>query len=252
MRGGSWMWGDSPVAPRSLARTLLQKSHVIYRGQFSICPENVGIATTRFQSLKDCSGNYVRHLWGTMRVCGDLAGRWQEERVGGRKSGRVPRRSGQPFLPENSHVISLGQFSICPKNVGIATTRFQSLKDMSGNYVRHLWGTMRVCRCAGVQVCGCVVCRGRRGACRAWPGFEIDHSEPKARVWRSRGRAGPARASGVGEVGLRPAGQAAGKAGPASVGTRGLARSREAATPRSASRSRARTAPGRFPASRAR
>ena len=24
---------------------------------------------------------------------------------------------------------------------------------------------------------------------RAWPGFEIDHSEPKARVWRSRGRA---------------------------------------------------------------
>ena len=24
---------------------------------------------------------------------------------------------------------------------------------------------------------------------RAWPGFKIDHSEPKARVWRSRGRA---------------------------------------------------------------
>ena len=106
--------------------------------------------------------------------------------------------------------------------------------------------------CGSRRVCGCVVCRGRRGACRAWPGFEIDHSEPKARVWRSRGRAGPARASGVGEVGLRPAGQAAGRAGPASVGTRGLARSREAATPRSASRSRARTAPGRFPASRAR
>ena len=60
---------------------------------------------------------------------------------------------------------------------------------------------------------------GRRGACRAWPdnepvrhhtqhrrrrrcggcrrvrraraGFEIDHSEPQARVWRSRGRPGP-------------------------------------------------------------
>ena len=27
------------------------------------------------------------------------------------------------------------------------------------------------------------------GGGRAWPGFEIDHSEPKARVWRSRGRA---------------------------------------------------------------
>ena len=29
---------------------------------------------------------------------------------------------------------------------------------------------------------------------RAWPGFEIDHSEPQARVQRSRGRAGPASA----------------------------------------------------------
>ena len=39
-------------------------------------------------------------------------------------------------------------------------------------------------------------CGGHRGPAavpvgggRAWPGFEIDHSEPKARVWRSRGRA---------------------------------------------------------------
>ena len=48
--------------------------HVISLGQFSTCPENVGIATVRFQSLKDVSGNYVRHLWGTMRVCHALAG----------------------------------------------------------------------------------------------------------------------------------------------------------------------------------
>ena len=54
-------------------------------------------------------------------------------------------------LPENSHVISLGQFSRCPENVGIATVGFQSLNNGEGNYVRHLWGTMRVC---GVQVCG--------------------------------------------------------------------------------------------------
>ena len=27
------------------------------------------------------------------------------------------------------------------------------------------------------------------GGGRAWPGFELDYSEPKARVWRSRGRA---------------------------------------------------------------
>ena len=46
---------------------------------------------------------------------------------------------------ENLHVISLGQFLMCRENVGIATTRFQSLNNVEGNYVRHLWGTMRVC-----------------------------------------------------------------------------------------------------------
>ena len=34
-------------------------------------------------------------------------------------------------------------------------------------------------------------CDGRRRARRARAGFEIDHSEPQARVWRSRGRPGP-------------------------------------------------------------
>ena len=34
-------------------------------------------------------------------------------------------------------------------------------------------------------------CGGRRRVRRARAGFEIDHSEPQARVWRSRGRPGP-------------------------------------------------------------
>ena len=34
-------------------------------------------------------------------------------------------------------------------------------------------------------------CGGRRRIRRARAGFEIDHSEPQARVWRSRGRPGP-------------------------------------------------------------
>ena len=34
-------------------------------------------------------------------------------------------------------------------------------------------------------------CEGRRRDRRARAGFEIDHSEPQARVWRSRGRPGP-------------------------------------------------------------
>ena len=37
----------------------------------------------------------------------------------------------------------------------------------------------------------CRRCGGRRRVRRARAGFEIDHSEPKARVWRSRGRPGP-------------------------------------------------------------
>ena len=34
-------------------------------------------------------------------------------------------------------------------------------------------------------------CGGRRRNRRARAGFEFDHSEPQARVWRSRGRPGP-------------------------------------------------------------
>ena len=54
------------------------------------------------------------------------------------------RRLGETDPPEKSHAIPLGQFSICPENVGIATVGFQSLNNVEGNYVRHLWGTMRV------------------------------------------------------------------------------------------------------------
>ena len=49
------------------------------------------------------------------------------------------------------------------------------------------------------------------GGGKAWPGFETDHSEPKARVWRSRGRAAahgrtkqPGPATGAQATGLRP------------------------------------------------
>ena len=126
---------------------------------------------------------------------------------------------------EKSHVISLGQFSICPENVGIATTRFQSLNNGEGNYVRHLWGTVRVC--------------GERCWCPYFLGLAVDSRMVRTglKVWCCVG------ASGCGYVARR---------GRPRVRTRGLARSREAATPRSASRSRARTVRGRRLASRAR
>ena len=52
-------------------RSSPEKSHAIPLGQFSTCLENVGIATVRFQSLNNREGNCMRHLWGTMRVCGE-------------------------------------------------------------------------------------------------------------------------------------------------------------------------------------
>ena len=98
-------------------------------------------------------------------------------------------------LPEKSHVIYLGQFSICPENVGIATVGFQSLNNGEGNYVRHLWGTMRVRRAfagcpqgsPGVPsirrvppgFAGC--CQGSPGAPRvrrAFPGFAAPPAPP--------------------------------------------------------------------------
>ena len=61
------------------------------------------------------------------------------------------RSSEKSHAPKMSHVISLGQFSTRLENVGIATVRFQSLNNREGNYVRHLWGTMRVYG----ELCGC-------------------------------------------------------------------------------------------------
>ena len=168
-------------APRRSGQPFLpENSHVIYLGQFLMCRENVGIATTRFQSLKDVLGNYVRHLWGTIRVRvggGRCAGASGCGCVVCRGRPRVGR--GQPFLLENSHVIYLGQFLMCRENVGIATTRFQSLKDCLGNYVRHLWGTMRVT--VGVGGCAGVWCV-EAGAGPAGPGRASRSITPSRRL----------------------------------------------------------------------
>ena len=86
---------------------------------------------------------------------------------------------GQPFLPEKSHVISFGQFLMCLENVGIATTRFQSLNNWEGNYVRHLWRTMRVT--VGVGGCAGVWCV-EAGAGPAGPGRASRSITPSRRL----------------------------------------------------------------------
>ena len=54
------------------------------------------------------------------------------------------------------------------------------------------------------------------GGGRAWPGFEIDHSEPQARVWRSRGRPDPtATGTPVGPQATSNIGNRAGRRPPA-------------------------------------
>ena len=54
-----------------------------------------------------------------------------------------PRPNAQKRpLPKKSHVIPPGQFSTSSTNVAIPTMRFQCLKDLHGNHVRHCWGTM--------------------------------------------------------------------------------------------------------------
>ena len=85
---------------------------------------------------------------------------------------------------------------------------------------------------------------GRRRVRRARAGFEIDHSEPQARVWRSRGRPGPT-APGT------PVGPQATQAGrPPPTGTtsspaqQGAQSARPDSTPRGATRN---TAQGRGP-----
>ena len=85
---------------------------------------------------------------------------------------------------------------------------------------------------------------GRRRDRRARAGFEIDHSEPQARVWRSRGRPGPT-APGT------PVGPQATQAGrPPPTGTtsspaqQGAQSARPDSTPRGATRN---TAQGRGP-----
>ena len=93
------LWGTMRVRHALAGRgqpLLPENSHAIPLGQFSTCPENVGIATVRFQSLNNREGNCMRHLWGTMRVCGDLAG-------GPHAGRRGPRRTQGPTPDAGVH-----------------------------------------------------------------------------------------------------------------------------------------------------
>ena len=60
-----------------------------------------------------------------------------------------------------------------------------------GAWPRCRWAVAGPGRASARPHTKCRRCGGRRRVRRARAGFEIDHSEPQARVWRSRGRPGP-------------------------------------------------------------
>ena len=76
------------------------------------------------------------------------------------------------------------------------------------------WPGFEKTRRANHQYIQLHLCGGRRRVRRARAGFEIDHSEPQARVWRSRGRPGP-------PAPRTPAGQQATQSRPAPQGPGG-------------------------------
>ena len=101
-----------------------------------------------------------------------------------------PRNYSTACAPRAIVLCSVGSLTFNPSH-------FRTRRRVHGNsaprpWIRHVraWPLTTHPRhqCGGCQRAK-VHSRVPEGGGRAWPGFEIDYSEPKARVWRSRGRA---------------------------------------------------------------
>ena len=101
-----------------------------------------------------------------------------------------PRNYSTACAPRAIVLCSVGSLTFNPSH-------FRTRRRVHGNsaprpWIRHVraWPPTTHPR---RQYGGCrrarVHSRVTEGGGRAWPGFEIDYSEPQARVWRSRGRA---------------------------------------------------------------
>ena len=115
-----------PTAPNPPSRPSHppQKSHAIQLLKHSTKPRNAAIPTIRFQHLKGLHGNCMRHFRATTPT-----------------PGRHP--PGPPFTtpPQKSHAIRLLKHSTKPRNAAIPTIRFQHLKGLHGNCMRHFSAT---------------------------------------------------------------------------------------------------------------
>ena len=115
-----------PLAPPSRPSNpplLPQKSHVIRLPENSTPPTNVAIPTLWFQNLKGLHG-----------ITCDISG----------KPPRHPDATRPPPFttpPQKSHAIRLLTHSTKPRNAAIPTIRFQHLKGLHGNCMRHFSAT---------------------------------------------------------------------------------------------------------------
>ena len=99
------------------------KSHVIRLPENSTPPTNVAIPTVWFQSLKGLHG-----------ITCDISGQHPDTRM-------PPTRPPFTTPPQKSHAIRLLKHSTKPRNAAIPTIRFQYLKGLHGNCMRHFSAT---------------------------------------------------------------------------------------------------------------
>ena len=133
------------------------------------------LAELRDDAPSERSATKHRRYGGRRRACGACLG------AGGRRQGLAGLRDDAPSERSATKRRRCGgRRGACGAGLG-AGGRRQGQGGPSGRAkLRPLWKPPQGLRgLASVPV----------GGGRAWPGFEIDHSEPQARVWRSRGRA---------------------------------------------------------------
>ena len=180
----------STVKPPSPQRPLMQTN--VKPASPMLAPEQRPLKPTTPMQPKNAPKTPISHPQRRCRLQSRLIQRPQRRRRFQSKLGRHPQRRCRFHLrlsrrPQRRHRFQTtgpaglqGQAAV-PVGGGRAWPGFETTHPATRQYTRH-------------HRCG-----GRRRVRRARAGFEIDHSEPQARVWRSRGRPGPT-APGTPEV----------------------------------------------------
>ena len=131
-----------------------------------------GLAGLRDDAPSERSATKHRRYGGSRRACGACLG------AGGRRQGLAGLRDDAPSHTSATMHHWFGGHRWAAAGPGLDPRR--RAKRTISNQAPAVWRPPQ-----GLRGLAAVP----EGGGRAWPGFEIDHSEPQARVWRSRGRA---------------------------------------------------------------